>query len=81
LSLLVATGEKLEEKRIRLSGVDCPERRQPFGQKARDAFSGAVFGEEVEVDGNKIDRYGRVVGKILRDGVDNLQMVEQGFCW
>jgi endonuclease YncB( thermonuclease family) len=68
--------------RIRLAGIDAPEKAQPFGQRAKEHLSNTVFGKRVEVIGNKIDKYGRTVGKIMVNGVDaNLEQVKAGFAW
>lgn len=68
--------------RIRLSGIDAPEKAQPFGQRSKEHLSDSVFGKQVEVVGNKIDKYGRTVGKIMVNGVDaNLEQVRSGFAW
>lgn len=68
--------------RVRLSGIDAPERRQPFAAASKRALSDLVFKKQVLVQGDKYDRYGRFVGKVLASGRDvNLAMVEQGFAW
>ncbi len=54
--------------RIRLAGIDAPEKAQPFGQRSKQHLSDSVFGKQVEVLGGKIDKYGRTVGKILVNG-------------
>jgi len=70
------------EERIRLAGIDCPERGQPWGQKAKQALSGYVFDREVQVEWEKRDRYKRVVGKVLDGERDvNLALVNEGMCW
>ena len=56
--------------RIRLAGIDAPEKAQPFGQRSKEHLSDSVFGKQVEVHGGKIDKYGRTVGKILINGFD-----------
>ena len=38
-----------EQHRIRLEGIDCPESRQDFGTKAKEAIAGKVFGKEVTI--------------------------------
>jgi len=69
--------------RIRLSDIDAPERRQAFGNRARQKLSELIFKHTVEVKESAIDRYGRVVARIYRDdGVDiNAEMVRLGFAW
>lgn len=68
--------------RVRLSGIDAPERRQAFAAASKRALSDLVFKKQVVVQGSKHDRYGRFVGKVLASGRDvNRAMVEQGFAW
>ena len=69
--------------RIRLSGIDCPEKGQAFGKKAKQAASALVFGREVTVKTRGQDRYKRTLGEvILPDGMNlNQELVKQGWCW
>jgi endonuclease YncB( thermonuclease family) len=68
--------------KIRLAGIDAPESRQPYGQRARQSLSEMVAGQWVEVDYDKADRYGRLVGKVQVDGVDvNLEQLRRGLAW
>lgn len=68
--------------KIRLSGIDAPEKAQAFGQQAKRQLSDWVFQKTVRVVHNKTDRYGRVVGKVMLDGEDvNLWMVHVGLAW
>ena len=53
---------------VRLSGIDAPEKRQPFGQRAKQRLSELVLGKTVTLAGNKQDRYRRLVAKILVEG-------------
>jgi len=70
------------QHKIRLAGIDAPEARQDFGQKAKRHLSDLIFGKSVLVEGTKIDRYGRRVGKILIEGKNaNLEMVKAGLAW
>lgn len=70
------------QHKIRLSGIDAPERAQPFGRRARERLAELVAGKSVEVETDKTDRYGRSVGKIVLNGTDvNLAMVVAGFAW
>lgn len=68
--------------RIRLAGIDAPERRQAFGARSKQTLSEMVYGEMVTVDTDKMDRYQRHVGKVLLDGRDvNLELVRLGMAW
>lgn len=68
--------------RIRLAGIDAPEKRQAFGNAAKQKLSDLVFARQVTVDWTKTDRYKRTIGKVLVNGVDaNLRMVETGMAW
>lgn len=51
--------------KIRLSGIDAPEKAQPFGQRSKENLSHLVFGRDVTVEWRKKDRYGRTIGKVL----------------
>jgi endonuclease YncB( thermonuclease family) len=50
---------------VRLSGIDAPEKKQPYGTRAKQHLSELVFGKVVDVDWEKHDRYDRVVGMVL----------------
>lgn len=47
--------------KIRLHGIDCPELNQPFGKAAKQFVSDLIFGQYVNVETNKKDRYGRTI--------------------
>jgi endonuclease YncB( thermonuclease family) len=51
-------------RRVRLAGIDAPEKGQPFGQRSEEGLSRVTFGKAVRVDWSKRDRYGRVVGQV-----------------
>jgi len=68
--------------KIRLMGIDAPEKKMPFGQKSKEYLSDLVFNKQVSVEYSKRDKYGRAVGKITVDGVDaNLEQVKAGMAW
>ena len=52
------------QHKIRLAGIDAPEKGQPFGQRSKQSLSGVVFGRPARVEWFKEDRYGRKVGKV-----------------
>ena len=71
-----------EQVKIRLYGIDTPEKRQAFGQKARDLTSTLVAGRHVEVEQKDVDRYGRIVGLVKVDGQNlNELIVQNGYAW
>jgi endonuclease YncB( thermonuclease family) len=67
-------------RRIRLSGIDAPEKGQPFDQRSKQSLSDLVFGKQVEAETSKIDRYGRAVAKVFINGKDvNLEQIKKGW--
>ena len=70
-------------ERIRLSGIDCPEKGQAYGQKAKHAASDLAFGKDVTIQPHGHDKYKRTIGEvILPDGMSlNQKLVKQGWCW
>lgn len=48
--------------KVRLEGIDCPERGQDFGTRAKQGASDLVFGKTVTVEVTGEDRYGRTLG-------------------
>ena len=68
--------------RIRLAGIDAPEKKQDFGSRSRQSLSELVFQKPVRVEYTKTDRYGRIVGKVLVNNVDaSLVQVKRGMAW
>jgi len=68
--------------KIRLMGIDSPEKKQAYGNKAKEHLSDLVYDKQVKVEYHKKDKYGRIVGKIFVDSVDaNLEQVRAGFAW
>lgn len=70
------------QHKIRLAGMDSPEKGQPFGQACKQSLSDLAYDRVVAVESNKLDRYGRVIGKVLVNGLDvNLEQVRRGCGW
>jgi len=59
-----------EQHRVRISGIDAPEKSQLFGKASRKRLGELVARKEVRVEFNKYDRYGRIVGKVLVTPLD-----------
>ena len=70
-------------ERIRLSGIDCPEKGQAYGQNAKQAASALVFGKEVTIQMHGYDKYKRTLADVLLpDGTNvNHELVKAGWCW
>jgi len=68
--------------KVRLMGIDAPEKKMPFGQSSKENLSDLVFKKQVSVTYSKQDRYGRTVGKIIVNGIDaNLEQIKAGMAW
>lgn len=68
--------------KIRLYGIDCPERGQEFGQKAKRFASDMVFGKTVMIKPTDKDRYGRTVAWVYVEGKSlNEELVKAGLAW
>ena len=72
-----------EQVKIRLYGVDCPEKKQAFGSVAKDVATELAALAVVEVTEKDRDRYGRIVGLVdLPDGTRlNREMIRRGLAW
>lgn len=70
------------QHKVRLAGIDAPEKGQAFGARSKQSLSDCAFGRRAHVEGEKIDRYRRLVGKVVVEGVDcNLRQVKAGLAW
>jgi endonuclease YncB( thermonuclease family) len=70
------------QHKIRLQGIDAPERRQDFSEVSRENLASLVFGKYVRIEYEKVDRYGRLVGKVWVDGNDEcLEQLKAGLAW
>ncbi len=76
--------------KVRLAQIDTPEKKQPWGDKARQALADRVFRKHVEVEVMDVDRYGRLVANLFlpkeeaRDEAArwvNADMVQSGHAW
>jgi len=71
-----------KDHKIRLAGIDAPERRQAYGLASRKHLASIVAGRQVTVEYQKRNRYGRIVGKVWIDGVDAcLEQIKAGLAW
>jgi endonuclease YncB( thermonuclease family) len=80
-TITVLDAQNVQHK-IRLQGIDAPERRQDFGAVSREHLANLVFGKYVRIEFAKVDRYGRLVGKVWADGNDEcLEQLKAGLAW
>ena len=80
-TITVLDAEKNQHK-IRLQGIDAPEKAQAFGAKSKQALYEMVHGKTVQVSFEKSDKYGRILGKVLLDGQDIChQQIKAGLAW
>jgi len=71
-----------KQKRIRFAEIDCPEKKQPWGKKAKTALADIIAGKIVEVEKVTVDRYKRIVGKVFYNGENiNHKLIKEGHCW
>lgn len=71
-----------QQLKIRLVGIDAPEKKQAYGTKAREQLASRIFKQEVEVELRSKDRYGRYLGVIYKGGTDiNQSMIQDGYAW
>jgi len=70
-------------EKIRLLGIDAPEKGQPFGERAKQFTSSLAFRREVTVRVTGHDRYGRTVADVvLLDGRSlSRELVRAGYAW
>ncbi len=79
---LTVQDDQGRKHRIRLAGIDAPEMSQPYGFRSHNNLRSLVAGRFVMVEYEKRDRYKRIVGKVLVDGLDVcLEQVKAGMAW
>lgn len=79
-TMTVFRGE--EAVTVRLHGIDAPELSQSYGTEAAAYLRGRVEGRRVHVRVRDRDRFGRLVARVVRDGVDvNEQLLRAGLAW
>jgi endonuclease YncB( thermonuclease family) len=80
-TITVLDTDKIEHK-VRLMGIDAPEKTQAFGAASKQALSNYIYQQEVTVEYKKKDRYQRILGKVILDKKDIcLAMISDGMAW
>ena len=80
-TITVLDAQNLQNK-IRLYGIDAPEKAQDFGNKSREKLASLVAGKDIAVTVMDIDRYGSNVGRINIEGKEVAEeMLKAGMVW
>ena len=80
-TIIVVTSDNNKHD-IRLEGIDTPEAKQPFGDKATKALSAKVLNKQVTVTWTKLDQYQRLLANItVGSQWVNQAMVAEGWAW
>lgn len=78
---LIVTTES-DQLRVRIRGIDAPEKDQPYGTEARKALNAMVIGRSVMLITDGKDKYGRVLASVATGETDiGLQLLEKGLAW
>jgi endonuclease YncB( thermonuclease family) len=68
--------------KVRLTDIDAPELRQPFGARSKQSLSDLCFGKIAAIDVRGHDRYKRALAQVTCEGRDaNAEQVRRGFAW
>jgi endonuclease YncB( thermonuclease family) len=80
-TITVLDVDKVQHK-IRLQGIDAPEKKQAFGTKSQELLTEKIAGHDVVIEWKDKDRYGRILGEVMlgRRHI-NLEMVQEGMAW
>jgi endonuclease YncB( thermonuclease family) len=71
-----------DQHKVRLAGIDAPEKAQPFGNVSKQHLARLAFNRGAVAECPKRDRYGRQVCLVRVDGVDaGLAQIDAGLAW
>ena len=80
-TVTVLDATKVQHK-IRVAGIDAPEKAQDFGNRSKEHLSDLVFSKTVSIPDVKVDKYGRTVSRIIVNGTDaGLEQIKAGLAW
>lgn len=79
---LTVLNDDFQRVNVRLAEIDAPEKRQAFGTRSRQSLGDLCHERRAEVHVIDIDRYQRIIGRVMCDGVDaNAAQVNRGMAW
>lgn len=71
-----------EQMKVRISAIDAPEAKQPYGQRSKQNLSDLCLHVEAQITPRTKDRYGRTVADVRCHGLDAAQhQVATGMAW
>lgn len=71
-----------QRHKIRLAGIDAPERGQAFGFRSKENLAKWIYEREAIIEERKKDRRGLLLGKVFVDGHDaGLEQIRAGLAW
>lgn len=71
-----------QQYKVRVSGIDAPEKRQAWGEKSKTNLSRLAFNQEAVAECWKIDRWGRRICKVTVNAIDiGLEQIRDGMAW
>ena len=82
ITLLLVSDTTKTPRKIRISGIDAPEKAQAFGSVAKEAMSQLAYGSDATAECRTTDRYGRSICLVRVKEVDvGLRLIELGLAW
>ena len=79
ITIVTEDGQKV---RVRLEGIDAPEKGQDFGNKSKQFLNDLCYNKIVKVIDKGQDKYGRMLGVVYLDDLNlNEEMVRNGLSW
>ena len=79
---LTVLGPNKQRHKIKLAGIDAPEKGQASGYRSKESLANMVYDRDVLIEGTQKDRHGRLVAKVFVDGHDiGLEQVRTGLAW
>ena len=82
ITVLHVEGDKKTPRKVRISGIDAPESKQAFGNRAKEAMRSMAHGQTATADCINKKTYSRDICVVRVNGVDvGLSLVEQGLAW
>lgn len=73
LTVRCGTPGQYQQERVRISAIDAPERKQPFGARSKQSLSDLCYRVEARITSRQRDRYQRIVGDVQCNGTDAAQ--------